>query len=158
MPHASRPCPRPVPCLLCRPHNILHSASFPPPLPYLPCPPTQVNARELEREAYVERSFGELQRLMVEATERLRQLVDAVREHQDGLRMATLEQGAGSGGGAAGVSGAGWGGVSGGGGGDGVSGRLGWGGGEVEALQNLVERLDFTRPAAGSLGAVMAQL
>ncbi|KAG2498902.1 hypothetical protein HYH03_003093 [Edaphochlamys debaryana] len=97
-------------------------------------------AAEQQRAEQLSAALDDLQRLLGEATGHVQGLVAAVREHYEGI----MAGGGGGGGQGAGEGGAG-GGVE----------AVGY---DLEALQNLAERLDFARPAAGTLGSVLAEM
>ncbi|KAG2498904.1 hypothetical protein HYH03_003095 [Edaphochlamys debaryana] len=105
---------------------------------------TQVSASQIaaeqQRAEQLSAALDDLQRLLGEATGHVQGLVAAVREHYEGI----MAGGGGGGGQGAGEGGAG-GGVE----------AVGY---DLEALQNLAERLDFARPAAGTLGSVLAEM
>ncbi|GFR43941.1 hypothetical protein Agub_g5080, partial [Astrephomene gubernaculifera] len=114
---------------------------------------TQVTAADIaaeqQRAAQLAAALDDLQRLMGEATAQVQALVAAVRDHYERLMTGGANVG---GAGAAGGLGAG---ASPGGAVAELPESGGW---DLEALQNLADRLDFGRPAAGTLGAVLAEM
>ncbi|EFJ45468.1 gamma tubulin interacting protein [Volvox carteri f. nagariensis] len=111
---------------------------------------TQVSAADIaaeqQRAAQVGTALDDLQRLMGEATGQIQALVAAVRDHYEGLMTGnTAMAGTLSTGGS--LQGGGL-----------LAESTESGGWDLEALQNLADRLDFGRPAAGTLGAVLAEM
>ncbi|KAG2453505.1 hypothetical protein HYH02_001725 [Chlamydomonas schloesseri] len=104
-------------------------------------------AAEQQRAADIAQSLDDLQRLMGDNTQQLQELVAVVRDYYEarltGTAAAASAGGAGPGA-ALGVADAG-----------GLEGAGSW---DLEALQNLADRLDFARPQAGTLGSVLAAL
>ncbi|PNW75396.1 hypothetical protein CHLRE_12g525500v5 [Chlamydomonas reinhardtii] len=109
-------------------------------------------AAEQQRAADIAQSLDDLQRLMGDNTQQLQELVAVLRDYYEARLTGSAAAGGGGGaaGGGAGLAGA-----------DASSGGLleaGSGGWDLEALQNLADRLDFARPQAGTLGSVLAAL
>ncbi|GIL70922.1 hypothetical protein Vretimale_4032 [Volvox reticuliferus] len=111
---------------------------------------TQVTAADIiteqQRAAQLAAALDDLQRLMGEASAQIQALVMAVRDHYEGLMTGNAAM--------AGTLSAG-GSLQGGGLQSESTESGGW---DLEALQNLADRLDFGRPAAGTLGAVLAEM
>ncbi|KAG2439312.1 hypothetical protein HXX76_004671 [Chlamydomonas incerta] len=107
-------------------------------------------AAEQQRAADIAQSLDDLQRLMGDNTQQLQELVAVVRDYFEARLTGTAaaSTGGAAGGGLAGAD-------AGGGGGGGLDSGGGW---DLEALQNLADRLDFARPQAGTLGSVLAAL
>ncbi|GLC59399.1 hypothetical protein PLESTB_001482000 [Pleodorina starrii] len=111
---------------------------------------TQVAAADIvaeqQRAAQLAAALDDLQRLMGEASAQIQALVASVRDHYEGLMTGNAAMaGSLSAGGSLLAGGL-------------PSESTESGGWDLEALQNLADRLDFGRPAAGTLGAVLAEL